>query len=233
VALFIGVWFYVANKNNTIAVLKVIAGILAVFILTGLLHGVFGNKELETIGESYQYCALHHNGGGLLGAAVFVMLSSAFGKIGAFVLLLALGSVCGVIISEKSFVKGVKKGSKKVYDTAKEESVKRKERVEERREKRLEKKASGVNMDVKLTPEAVHRENMTELTEISETAREELFLSPQMAEIPVHMPVKEEISEIPVRIAEEPVMSTEAEPVSVMEVEKPVSRRRKKAEPAE
>ena len=233
VALFVGVWFYVANKNNTIAVLKVIAGILAVFIFAGLLHGIFGNKELETIGESYQYCALHHNGGGLFGAAVFVMLSGAFGKIGAFVLLIALAIVCGVIISEKSFVKGVKKGSKKVYDTAKVESVKHKERVEERREKRLEKRASGVNLDVKLTPDAVHRENMTELTEISETAREELFLNPQMAEIPVHLPVQEEISEIPIRMAEEPVLDTEPEPIPVKEDEKPVSRRRKKAEPVE
>ena len=234
VALFVGVCFYLANRENKIAVLKFIAGILAVFMLAGLIHGILGNKELETIWESYGYCALHHNGAGIMGAAVFVMLSSAFGTIGAFVLLLALCIICAVIISEKSFVKGVKKGSKKVYDTAKVESVKHKERAEVRREKRLEKKASGVNMDVKLTPGAVHKEDMTELTGIRETAKEEIYLSPEMAEIPVRMPEMEEIPEIPeipVSIAKTTVV--EEEPAPVMEVEKPATRRRKKEEPAE
>ena len=140
------------------------------------------------IGEAFKHCSLYHNGAGLLGAAVFSLLSGAFGTVGAFVLLIALAIVSAVIISEKSFVKGVKKGSKKVYDTAKEENLKRKERAEERREKRLERKASGVSMDVKLTQDAVHKENMTELTDISETVREELYLSPEMAEIPVRKP---------------------------------------------
>ena len=231
IALFVGVCFYLANRDNKIAVLKFIAGILAVLMLAGLIHGIFGNKDLETIWEAYGYCALHHNGAGIMGAAVFVMLSSAFGTIGAFVLLLALCIICAVIISEKSFVKGVKKGSKKVYDTAKVESVKHKERVEVRREKRLEKKVSGVNMDVKLTPDAVHKEDMTELTGVRETAREEIFLSAEMAEIPIQMPEMEEIPEIPISIVPEAV--AEPEPVPVMEMEKPVTRRRKKVETEE
>ena len=220
IVLFVGVCFYVVNRENTIAVIKVVAGIVCVFVLCGLLHGIAGNKELETIGESYEYCALFHNGAGLLGAAVFGMLSGAFGSAGAFVILIALVIASMVVISEKSFVKSVKKGSKKVYDTAKEENIKRKERAEERREKRLEKKASGVSMDVKLTQDAVHKENMTELTEVKETVREEIFLSPEMAEIPV-------------KIAAEPVITAEEEPLPVMEIEKPVSRRKKKEAPVE
>ena len=65
VALFVGVCFYVANRDNLIAAVKVMASILSVFILCGLLHGITGNKELETIGEAYKYCALHHNGAGI------------------------------------------------------------------------------------------------------------------------------------------------------------------------
>ena len=227
VALFVGVCFYVANRDNIAVVIKVIAGVLSVFILCGLLHGIAGNKELETVGEAYKFCALHHNGAGLLGAAVFGMLSGAFGNVGAFVILVALAIAATVIISEKSFVKSVKKGSKKVYDTAKEENLKRKERVEERREKRLERKASGVSMDVKLTQDAVHKENMVELTEIKETVREEIFLSPEMTEIPVRKTVAEPI------VVEEAVIEAEEEPAPVMEVEKPVSRRKKKEESVE
>lgn len=227
IALFMGVCFYVANRENVIAVIKVMAGVLCVVVLCGLLHGIAGNKTLETVGESYKYCALYHNGAGLLGAAFFGMLSGAFGNVGAFIILIALAIASMVIISEKSFVKGVKKGSKKVYDTAKEENIKRKERAEERREKRLEKKASGVSMDVKLTQDAVHKENMTELTEIRETVREEIFLSPEMAEIPV------KIADEPVMMPEQPAVIAQEEPIPVVEAEKPVSRRKKKEEPAE
>lgn len=196
IVLFVGVCFYLANKENTVAAIKVAAALVLLFVLEGLLHGLIGNHELETIKEAYLYCAVYHKGAGILGAVIFGMLSGALGVIGAYVLLLALGIAAVVLISEKSFVKGVKKGSKKVYDTAKEENIRRKERAEERREKRLERKVSGVSMDVKLAQDAVHKEDMTELTGIEETAREEVFLSSEMAEIPVH---REEPADIPVK----------------------------------
>lgn len=242
IALFVGVCFFVANRDNVIAVIKVIAGVLAVFIICGLLHGITGNRNFEPISEAYRYCALYHNGAGLMGAAVFGILSGAFGTVGAYIVLLALLIAAIVIISEKSFVKGVKKGSKKVYDTAKEENIKRKERAEERREKRLERKASGVSMDVKLTRDERPKENMTELAEIQETAREEIFLSPEMAEIPVQKAPVEKVQEVPVRILAEPrinIAETKAEepvfeePIPVMQEQKPTARRKKKEEPAE
>ena len=242
IALFIGVCFYTANKENMIAIVKVIAGVLAVLVVCGLLHGIAGNKDLANLGASYEYCALHHNGAGVLGAAVYSVLAKAFGTVGTFVVLLALLIAAAVIISEKSFVKSVKKGSQKVYDTAKEENTRRKERAEERRvQKRLEMDASGVSMNVKLPKDAVHKEDMTELVEVQETSREEIFLSPEMTEIPVQKPkskvkasVQEEMQEIPVKIAgEEIVEETAEEPIPVMQEEKPVTRRRKKSEPAE
>ena len=245
IAMFIGVSFYKANRQNLIAIVKVVAGITAVFLLCGLLHGVFGNKDLGSVGASYEYCALHHNGAGILGAAVYGMLSNIFGTVGTFVILLALMIAVSVVISEKSFVKSVKKGGQKVYDTAKEENIRRKERAEERRvQKRLEMDASGVSMNVKLTKDAVHKkEDMTELKEKRKTVREEIFLSPEMAELPLHKKKKEKentapvqkTQEIPVKIAgevSEENFDTE-EPIPVMREEKPVVRRKKKAEPAE
>lgn len=253
IALFIGICFCVANRDNTIAIVKVIAGGVSVLIINGLIHGIAGNKELETIGAAYEYCVLHHDGGGVIGAAVYGFLSGAFGTVGAFVILIALLIAAAVIISEKSFVKSVKKGSRKVYDTAKEENIRRKERAEERRaEKRLEKNASGISMNVKLSKDAVHKEDMTELTGIEETSREEIFLSPEMAEIPVEpvnsnavqMPVREILQEpheeIPVKIAPEPVIVQEEkkeieepEAIPMMQTEKAAAKGKKKAEPAE
>lgn len=234
IAMFIGVSFYKANKQNMIAVVKVAAGIAAVFMLCGILHGLFGNKDLGSIVAVYEYCALRHNGAGVLGAAVYGMLANVFGTVGTFVILLALLIAASVIISEKSFVKSVKRGGQKVYDTAKEENIRRKERAEERRvQKRLEMDASGVSMNVKLPKDAVHKkEDMTELKEKKETVREEIFLSSEMAEIPVKISgeivVEEPVTEPPA--AGEPVAE---EPVPVMMKEKSVTRRKKKTEPAE
>ena len=240
VALFVGVCFYLANRAYAVAVMKIIAGVIAILAMAGLIHGIAGNKTLETIGAAYQYCALHHNGSGIVGSAVYGMLSAAFGTIGAFAVLFAVFIITAVIISEKSFVKGVKKGSKKVYETAKEENIRRRERVEERRaERRLERTVSGVSMDVKLPKGAVHKEDMTELTGVPETAREEIFLSPEMTEIPVQktpinvveMSVKEKVHdiqpEIQVRIAPEPIMEKDPEE------EKLIQRQKKKIESAE
>ena len=251
IALFVGVCFYVANRNNTVAVIKFVAGVIAVMLVCAFAHGITGNKELDSIGAAYQYCVLHHNGGGVIGAGVYEVLAGAFGTVGAYVVLVALTIVAAVIISEKSFVKGVKKGGRKVYDTAKEESARMKERAEERRiekEKRKDKKASGVSMDVKIDKKAsAYREDMAELVELPESVREELYLSPEMAEIPIQQEFKKkntaseakrkpEISEeIPIRIAPDPVVETEQEEVlvPVMETEKPAQKRKKKTESAE
>ena len=256
IALFFGVCFYVANRKNMSVVTKFIAGIAAVLLVCALLHGIAGNKELENLGDIYEYCMLRHNGGGWIGAALFRMLSGAFGTVGAFIVLFALLIIEVVIISEKSFVKSVKKGSKKVYATAKEENAKRKERAQERRaEKRRERKASGVNMNVKLEKDAVHKEDMTELTE---SEREEIFLSPEMSEIPTSKEKpkrrgtfkEQEISEIPVTIAtpvieeaidSEPVIQQSETEYTKLEAEsefpvqetKTIQRRRTKTEAAE
>lgn len=253
VALFAGVGFYTANRENTAVVIKVIAGVAAAFVICGLLHGVAGNKELVNFGAVYEYCKLHHNGAGVLGAAIYGTLAKAFGTVGTFVVLLALLIAAMVVISEKSFVKSVKKGSQKVYDTAKEENIRRKERAEEKRaQKRFEMDASGVSMNVKLPKDALHKkEDMTELVEFEETSREEIFLSPEMTEIPVRRSkgktakaTEQEVQEIPVKVPVEPVVkiagevinnepTEEAAPLPVMQEEKPVTKRKKKAEAAE
>ncbi len=224
VVLFVGVWFYAANRENAVAVVKSIAAVFAVLILCGLFHGMTGEHSYEKLSEVYKYCALHHKGGGLLGAAIFDLLKKGFGMIGAYVVLAGLMIVAGVLISEKSFVKGVKRGGKKVYDTAKEENIRRKERSEIRKEKRFEKKVSGVNLDVKLPKDAVHKENMTELTEQKDTKAEEVCLSPEMSEIPVKI-----ASEV---LPEEPVLEKEPEKnLNAEEKRKP--RRKKNAEKPE
>lgn len=236
VALFVGAFFYAANKESVIAVFKVIAGVVAALVLCGLLHGITGNREFDPIIGAYEYCALYHNNAGLVGAIVFKLLSGVIGIAGTYIVLVALLIISGVIISEKSFVKEVKKGGQKVYDTAREENIRRKERAEERRvQKRLEKDASGVTMDVKLPKKAVHKGNMTELVEKESGVKEDVFLSPEMAEIPVHREKrKDKTQEIPVTISgEKTAMQSDGAEIPEAAEEKMSAKRRKKSESAE
>ena len=43
-------------------------------------------------------------------------LTGAFGTVGAWIIILVLLIICAVIITERSFIGGVKTGSRKVYD---------------------------------------------------------------------------------------------------------------------
>ncbi len=187
IAMFAGVCFYMLYRETIVGIVKPVAGVIAVLSACGFLHGIIGDRKLETLAEVYRSCSQEHHGAGWLGAAVFGMLKSAFGTAGTFVVLGALLLIASVVISERSFVKGVKKSSSKVYHTAKEESEQRKVRREERRaKKRYEKDASGIDMGIKFTKEKKHpKKEESEYSELEETAREELVLSPEMAEIPV------------------------------------------------
>lgn len=225
VVLFTGVCFYEVNKGRTAAIVKSAAAAVAVPAACGLLHAITGNKELRSIGSAYRYCGTNHNGGGVIGAAVYSGLESAFGKVGVYVVLTALLIILAVIISERSFVKGVKKGSRKVYDSAKEESARRKERADEKKaKKRMEKKAYGVNMDLKFPETSVHKsEDMREIP--GEPAEEEIPLritpEPELAklpEIPEEKPVKK-----PRRKQQPQPEETKEEPQKELEAPQPAA----------
>ena len=60
-------------------------------------------------------------------------LTGAFGTVGAWIIILVLLIICAVIITERSFIGGVKTGSRKVYDTAREDARRHRIQAEERR----------------------------------------------------------------------------------------------------
>ena len=84
----------------------------------------------------YKISSMHKDGGGLLGGIVVSALCPAIGVIGTYVIVIILCIICLVIITEKSFIRGVKKGSEKAYSSAKQDAKKRKEQAELRREKK-------------------------------------------------------------------------------------------------
>lgn len=151
--LFVGTCFYIANKENRRAMIKMAAVICAVFVLCGFAQLIFGTPLTE--GQNITACYLSSSstgaGGGLLGGAVAYGIAGILGNVGAYLVLGVLFIICAVIITERSLVSVVRKGGSKACQYAKEDFDRRKEihaeRQEERRRLREEQRVRGVNLD--------------------------------------------------------------------------------------
>ena len=150
--LFVGTCFYQANRGSRVAVQKTIASAAAFFLLCGFAQMIFGQQPEEGKGilEYYRLSASSGMGGGMFGGLLFGGIRSILGSIGAF-LIMAVGLIiCMVCITQRSFVKAVKRHSDVAYQHAKEDMERRREiyaeRQEERRRLREEQRVRGVNL---------------------------------------------------------------------------------------
>lgn len=157
--LFFGCGLFISNKDNTKVIIKIITGILLFLFICVIAHLISKAYEsTNSIAEYYQYSSLYKSGGGVIGGGLCQLFLSAFGVVGAYVITITLIIISLVIITEKSFFKGVKKSSDKVYSTAKSTAIagneKRKERVEQRQieaeNKRLSKRVEGVSVNTSI-----------------------------------------------------------------------------------
>ena len=89
------------------------------------------------------------------------MLCSGFGVIGAYVIDVIVLIISLVLITERSAFRGMQKGGRRVYESAKISNERHRERVEMRREereqreqqRRMDRKVEGVAIDTKLIPD--------------------------------------------------------------------------------
>ena len=146
IGLFFVAAFSISNRDNTIAAVKGAAMILAGFLFCALFQLFGGEKDgAGTAAAFYTYSSEHKAGGGFFGGMICKALTGAFGTIGAWIIVLVLLIICAVMITERSFIGGVKKGSRKVYDSAKEDARRHRIQAEERRaarQKAMEERAA-------------------------------------------------------------------------------------------
>ena len=133
--LFAGVAFLVSNKGNSVAYIKTIAGILMTVLLC---------VAAQLIDDK----------GGAVGEKLTGIMVPAVGKAGTYVIVLILMVICIVVITERSILGGVKKGSAKAYDRAREDVKRRKEvaavKKAERDQMRMDHQVSGVSFNTTL-----------------------------------------------------------------------------------
>lgn len=171
IIVFLGVAFLISNIKNHKAVMKFIAGVVLCLLLSAIIQLIFyGYKDNVSATSYYTICGERKSGGGLFGALIVNGLSSTIGIVGAYIIILIFIIITLVIMTERSFISGVKKGSKKVYTHAKEDVTKLKDNVATRAEdkeyekkKRIHKKVKGVSMQ-RINEENEPEEEIHEIT---------------------------------------------------------------------
>ena len=120
ILLFITAVFFMSNKDNPKIWIKIAALFFAVIAIAGIIHELFGDT-IQELGGNFLNLYSNQNGGGLLGGFIAIALDQVVKKVGTILILLALLIISCVVITEKSFVSAVKKGSGKVYTKAKDD----------------------------------------------------------------------------------------------------------------
>ena len=159
ILLFVGIAFGVINIGNRIAYVKLGAGVVLGFMLMLLMELVMNGYTSGTkITMYYEMSRIHKDGGGIIGGCLVHLLCPAIGLVGTYLISIVVCIICLVLITERSFLGGIKKGSEKAYATAKADANRRKERRQEAREAReaqtgqnpRDRVVKGVTMDTTL-----------------------------------------------------------------------------------
>ena len=190
ILLFIGIAFVISNKGNSIAYIKTAAGTGFTLMVCTLFQLIMNEYTAGTrLFSYYKISSMHKDGGGLLGGIVVSALCPAIGVIGTYVIVIILCIICLVIITEKSFIRSVKKGSEKAYSSAKQDAKKRKEQAELRREKRAQEReqkaaekerrrkdntVSGVSFDTTLVKKSPEMREITPPEDVPDLFAEEI-----------------------------------------------------------
>lgn len=173
VLLFVGTVFAVANRENKVAIVKIVAAVLFTCFLCLFVQLVTDSDKTANALDAFAYSRSTKMGGGIIGGFLEHFLCPNFGVPGTYVIDVIVLIISMVLITERSIMRGVQKGSKVIYDSAKDDAVRRMDAARERRaekekeqaRRRMEKKVSGVALDTKLVPK---EELSTDSDEISE-----------------------------------------------------------------
>lgn len=118
--------FLMVNRDYVrVARIKTAAGYGLFIVLCAMIQCVYNKPDIADngIGSIFTYCADYKAGGGFFGGLLCKALSP-IGSIGTFVILMILAIICIVIITERSFISGLKKvgnSSQRIMQEARED----------------------------------------------------------------------------------------------------------------
>ena len=152
--LFGAVAFGISNKGNSHAYIKVGAVAALFLILCGMIELLFHPYDKNaTLFSYYVASSEHKNAGGFAGGCLIRLFCPLFGKIGAGVILVVLGIISIILITERSLLSPIGRKSKVAYEEAKRKRqetavirTKERERKERERQTAQETEESGAGV---------------------------------------------------------------------------------------
>lgn len=144
ILVFLAAAFWFANEGNGNALRKLVAGIVLFFML-GVVCDLFAKGAAGL--EKYDFVAIYENsrtgksGGGILAGSLSFLLQHYLETIGAVLVVLLCSVVSLILLTEKSLLGSVKKGSSRMRELSREESIRRREQNQIRRRQQEEVRA--------------------------------------------------------------------------------------------
>lgn len=186
VIIAVSIMFMLANKD-IIGVMKIKAAMAYVLsvIAAALWQRVTNVPDIkEPVGTYFTYCSEYKTGGGLFGGILCKMLNP-LGMAGSLVILIILAIICIIVITEKSFIKGIRNGGERIvsearkdYSEYKEHSNRERMLQEEAREEapaksRMNNVVRGVTNDLTIYDDNRNEGSDIDITEIEAVDNED------------------------------------------------------------
>ena len=148
--------FLVSNRRNPLAYKKALAALVFGIFLCGLIQLLTeGYMPSMTLADYYSVSSVYHTGGGVIGGAICISTTSAFGVAGGYVIIVLVLLISLILVTQKSFfgfvfrvwdaVCALARDGRDMYMEGQPERDLRKElRVQERRHRREERQAQRI-----------------------------------------------------------------------------------------
>ncbi len=134
----------IANFGNTASVRKIVSGVVIFFLIgiiadliTGRPQGLTKYDVAYIYGQSSQF----RNGGGFFAGTLAYFIYKYLSFAGTALLLLVIGIASVVVFTEQSFVRGIKKGGRRIIERTREDAANYRDYAEKRREKMEQRRA--------------------------------------------------------------------------------------------
>lgn len=132
--------YYQVNAGYGIAVRKTIFSSILFFLICmvfDLIGGISKSLDKYDIKALYEFSKTEHKGGGVIASSLNFGLISLVDIVGTIMIIVALILICVILLTEKSFVKGVKNTTEIVRERTNEDRKFKEELYEERRQEML------------------------------------------------------------------------------------------------
>lgn len=146
ILLFFGTAFYLANRGSRTLTAKMLYALGMLFMLTAFIQllttylpeqwSPAGEGAKITLGQYYTLARDYKKGGGIFGGIICYFFEPLFGKVGSYVVVIALFLVFFMLFSRKAIFAWIAKRSNERYALHKVHAMERRESYEERQAER-------------------------------------------------------------------------------------------------